>query len=70
MRRSEMLNIIKDSLYCHLPGYKECPDFIAETVLQAIENTGMEPPPIRDILVNPLQVDPYWKSNSWEPEND
>lgn len=27
---------IKDSLYCHLPNFKECPDEIAEAVLQSI----------------------------------
>lgn len=56
MKRSEMLEIIKDSLYCHLPGYKECPDFIAETVLQAIEGgnklgVGMEPPKVKSVVI-------------------
>lgn len=37
MKRSEMIQVIKDSLYCHLPGHTECPDFIAEAVLQSVE---------------------------------
>lgn len=37
--RNEVLNVIKQALYCHLPHYKECPDFIAESVLQSIEGT-------------------------------
>lgn len=44
-----MIQVIKDALYCHLPGYDECPDFIAETVMQSIEGgnkfqKGMQPP--------------------------
>lgn len=64
MKRSEMIQIIKDSLYCHLPGYKECPDFIAEIVLSSIEGKnkleeGMLPP---DTLLG------YFYVNEWEPE--
>ncbi len=51
MKRSQMLQVIKDALYCHLPQYKECPDYIAETVLQSIEGgnklgMGMLPPDV------------------------
>lgn len=35
--RARALHVIKEALYCHLPGHKECPDFIAETVLQSLE---------------------------------
>lgn len=40
--REEMLKAIKGALYCHLPGYNECPDHIAEAVMQSIE--GANPP--------------------------
>ena len=44
-----MLQIIKDALYPYLQQYPQCPDFIAETVLQSIEGgnefgQGMLPP--------------------------
>ena len=49
MKRSQMLHYIKEALYPHLPQYPECPDYIAEAVLQTIEggnhtSEGMSPP--------------------------
>jgi len=62
MKRSEILKVIKDSLYCHLPGYDECPDFIAETVLQSIEGAGMLPP------VHDGDRAGMYEDGEWEPE--
>jgi hypothetical protein len=51
MKRSQMLQVIKDALYPHLPmhSWEECPTYIAEAVLQSIEGgnklgEGMLPP--------------------------
>lgn len=66
MKRSWMLDYIEGELGCAKDFYTHRE--LAEIILSTIEAKGMQPPPVRDILVNPSQVDPYWKSNSWEPE--
>ena len=58
MKRSQMIQVIKDALYCHLPTYKECPNYIAEAVLMAIEGgnqfqEGMLPPATMRYIESP-----------------
>lgn len=65
MKKSEALKAIKDSLYCHLPQYKECPDYIAETVLQSLEGLGMLPP-IRNADLKSMYG--YARIYEWEKE--
>lgn len=70
MKRSEMLKVIKNALHCHLPGYSECPDFIAETVLQSIEAEGIIPPGYTCIHPDLPEPTPIGSCmlHKWEPE--
>lgn len=58
MKRSEMLQAIKDVLYPHLPQYPECPDFIAESVLQVIEGGN----PSGKAMLPPFNYELYYRT--------
>lgn len=71
MKRSQMLQFIKEALHPHLPQWQECPDFIAESVLQVVEGGN----PLGEGMTPPWDHDIYYRTfrnggtgHEWEPE--
>ena len=73
MKRSQMIKVIKDALYPHIIDREEgeCPDYIAEVVLQSIEGSNQ----FQEGMLPPFDPEIYHKSwrdggsgHEWEQE--
>lgn len=69
MKRSQAISIVQKNLYHRINGCTVCPEWLADSILSDLEETGMLPPPITIKDPGQFPGDEFsYISTEWEQE--